>query len=339
MRVIIDNLRTTVSDLLIRAGAPEDIAMIVADSLVSAEAKGVRTHGIIRLGSYLESIKDGSITPDARPTVTSFKDSIINMSGNSGFGIYSAYVAANESMRVSREKGISMIGMRNIHHIGMLEYITDMCAANGYIAISMSNGHPTVSAPNGKTRIIGTNPVSISIPSLNENFNLDFAISKTSFGAVRKSALEGTELEKGVAVDASGNPTTDPLEAMNGSLIPFGGYKGFGLGLVVDLLAGILTGSAAGPEVVTWNKLGKHWNNGFVIITINPDFFGNVGEFKNEVKRYILKLKEISPNASVPGEKRHSALLDSIKNGILLDETQMNTLTELSRHYGTTSKI
>ena len=339
MRVIMADLKITVSDILIRAGSPEDIAIIVADSLVSAEAKGVRTHGIIRLGSYLDSIKDGSLTPDARPTVISCKGSIINMNGNSGFGIYSAYVAANKSMRMSEENGISMIGMKNIHHMGMLEYVTDMCATKGYIAISMSNGHPTVSAPEGKTRIIGTNPVSISIPSLNRNFNLDFAISKTSFGAVRKSALEGTQLEKGLAVDASGNSTTDPMEAMNGSLIPFGGYKGFGLGLVVDLLAGILTGSAAGTEVVTWNKLGKRWNNGFVIITINPDFFGNVWEFKNEVKRYILKLKEISPNASVPGEKRHAVLLDSIKNGILLDETQMNTLTELSRYYGTTPKI
>ncbi|MHB1708458.1 MAG: Ldh family oxidoreductase [Thermoplasmataceae archaeon] len=334
-----DNLKVTVSDLLIRAGAPEDIAIIVADSLVSAEAKGVRTHGIIRLGSYLDSIKDGSITPDARPTVISSKGSIINMSGNSGFGIYSAYIAAHESMRVSRENGISVIGMRDIHHMGMLEYITEMCATKGYIAISMLNGHPTVSAPDGRNRVIGTNPVSISIPSSNGNFNLDFAISKTSFGAVRKSALDGTELEKGVAVDANGNPTTDPLEAINGSLIPFGGYKGFGLGIVVDLLAGILTGSAAGTEVVTWNELGKRWNNGFVFISINPDFFENAGKFKDEVKRYFLKFKEISPSSSVPGERRHSALLDSIKNGILVDENQVNTLIELSRYYGTTPKM
>ena len=339
MRVIMGDLKITVSDILIHAGAPEDIAMIVADSLVNAEAKGVRTHGIMRLGSYLDSIKASSITPDARPTVISRKGSIINMTGNSGFGIYSAYIAANESMRVSGEMGISMVGLRNIHHVGMLEYITDTCATNGFIAIAMSNGHPTVSAPDGKTRIIGTNPVSISVPSLNVNFNLDFAISKTSFGTVRKSVLGRTRLEEGVAVDSSGNPTTDPLEAMNGSLIPFGGYKGFGIGLAVDLLAGILTGSAAGTEVVTWNELGKRWNNGFVIITINPDFFRNVGDFRDEVNRYFLKFKEISPNASVPGEKRHSALLDSIKNGILMDETQMNTLTELSRQYGITPKI
>lgn len=305
----------------------------VATSLAKAEAMGVKTHGLIRLKSYLDSIKDGSLTPDARPEISSHKGSVMNMDGKSGFGIYSAYVAANESMQISRETGISTVGMKNLHHVGMLEYITDMCATAGFVAIAMSNGHPAVSPPDGNTRMIGTNPLSISIPSVDGNFNLDLAISKTSFGSVRKSVLESTKLDAGLALDRNGNPTTDPLEAMNGSLVPFGGYKGFGLGLVIDLLAGLLTGSAAGTEVVTWNELGRKWNNGFLIITVNPEFFVQGGEFKSKVAAYFSKFRELAPKSSIPGQKRQAKFLASMKDGIQLDENQALILKELCKVY------
>ncbi len=330
MRIQIEVLKKWIADILTHSGAPEDISLIVADSLLNAEAKGVTTHGIIRLQSYLDSIRTGSLVPGSRPVIVSRRGAITTLSGKAGFGIYATYIASLEAMKMAEQFGIAMAVLKDAHHAGMLEYITDMCATKGFIGVSFSNGHPTVSPPDGGVKVIGTNPLSVSIPSDNGNFNLDFAISKTSFGMIRKSAQNGLKLADNLALDAEGNPTNDPNKAMNGSLLPFGGYKGFGLGLAIDLLSGLLSGSATGTLVETWNEFGRPWNNGYGIIVINPDFFALTSDFKRDVSDYFARFKEISPRSSAPGERRRALYLNSIKFGIEVDDNSLSKLSQLS---------
>jgi len=329
LTLAIEPLTQTIKKILECYGTPPHIAEVVAESLVEAEAKGVSSHGISRLSSYVSSIKTGTLIPYAEPSVIHTSGATTLLDGNFGFGIYIGSKAVELALERSKEFGVSIVLIRHIHHSGMLEYISEQVSRSKQIGIIFVNAHPVVAAPEGGSRIIGTNPISISIPRRNGSFNFDFAISKVSFGKVRQAAREGQKLEEGLAVDRFGKPTVEPNEALMGALLPFGGIKGFGIGMVVDILAGILSGSKAGPEVVTWNDLGLKWNNGMMVMCIDITHFMEFNEFVNRVEHYLNSVKEKMPRKRIPGELRQDKLRRAKSSGICLSDDIVNELKSL----------
>ena len=282
-----DDIRQLIENILCKNGTPDDISSTVSESLLQAEGKGVLSHGIMRLPSYINLIKEGTIDNKARPEFHQEGASAVTVDGKFGFGMLIGLETSKMASKISSNTGICLAVGKNINHLGMLEYFTELAAKEGHIIIAMTNAHPTVAYPGRKEPTIGTNPICISIPSEKGTFNFDMAISKSSFGMIREAALEGKKIPEDIAIDREGNVTNDPISALAGSLLPMGGIKGYALGMVVDMLAGILSNSAVGKEVLTWNDEGKRWNSGLVIISIDPSFFISREFFEMRVEQYL----------------------------------------------------
>lgn len=330
---VYEDIKKLIADILISHGTSQDIAEIVSESLAQAEGKSVLSHGIMRLPSYVELINEGVLHNNSRPEIRITGDATVSIDGNHGFGMYIGHEAANVSSKLSSKRGISVAICRNIQHLGMLEYFTELSANIGFITIAMTNAHPRVSFPGGKEAMIGTNPISISVPSKGGTFSVDMAISKSSFGQIRQAAIEGNKIPRDIALDKDGNLTTDPLSALAGSLLPFGGIKGFALGMMVDILAGILSGSAAGKDVVTWNREKRLWNSGLFILSIDPGFFLDFDQFIARTEQYLESTRCGSPDHRVPGDRRRQNLINSMKNGLEIKPktlASLKTLTEIS---------
>lgn len=326
------DIKFLIRDILIFHETPPDIAEIVSESLVQAEGKGVLSHGILRLQSYIQLIEEGVLDNKARPVVKSLGISALSVDGKFGFGMLLGREAAIATSDASSRTGICVTTGRNFNHLGMLEYFTEPAAQNGYITIAMTNAHPTVTFPGGKEAAIGTNPICVSIPSIGGPFNLDMAISKSSFGKIREAALEGEKIPEDIALDNEGNGTTDPIAALSGSLLPFGGIKGYALGMIVDMLAGILSGSAAGHDVITWNIERKRWNSGMTLIAIDPRFYLSLDQFKFLIEQYLEKTRNYSPEHRAPGDRRRQKLLESQNTGLRIKSQSLNLLRILAKN-------
>ena len=329
-----NDIRLLVKNILIYHGTPDDIADVVSDSLTQAEGKGVLSHGIMRLPSYLGLIREQVLDNRARPEITRLGASSLIVDGRYGFGMFLGHEVVRAATKISAKTGICLAIGKNLNHLGMLEYFTELSAREGFIAIATTNAHPTVAFPGGKERTIGTNPISISIPSTDEPFNLDMAISKSSLGMIREAALEGREIPDNIALNKEGANTNNPFEALSGSLLPFGGIKGYALGMIVDILAGILSGSAAGKEVVTWNNEGKKWNSGLFLLSINPSFFMQSYQFKAKVEQYLEGIRTYSPLHTVPGDKRRQNLSSSQRAGLKIKPKTLESLISLTKEAG-----
>lgn len=325
----LETLRDAVARILQCHEFSAEHSLIVSNSLVEAEAKGVTSHGILRLQSYISDIKDGILIPGASPKVISSKGSVTVLDGKNCSGIIAGIFSADLTVNVAREHGVAFTVVRNIHHSGMLEYFTESISKSGLIGIAMCNAHPVVAPPGGKTGILGTNPISFSSTGNDERFSFDFAISESSFGKIRLAMKNREEILPSWAVDKEGRPTSKPGEAIDGALMPFGGYKGFGLGMIVDIMAGLLSGSAAGPDVITWNDKKKKWNNGMLIVAIDYSYFTSPFAFKTSLDKYIQNVRKKIPNNHIPGDRRNESYVISQSNGITISEEMLKEINEL----------
>lgn len=333
-RVLPTVLRETASSILTAKGAPRDIAELVAESLVEAEMKGVHSHGLIRLKPYLQSIQNRTLVPNARPKIKSERGAVVVLEGNKAFG----QLVGTEAMRLAVERarlyGMGCTGARRLHHSGVLEFITSRAAAAGVIGIAFNNTEPLMVPPGGKTKTVGNNPFSISVPSKSNPVTLDLALSVVARGKIREALFEGRSIEPGWAVDEDGNPTLDASKAMKGALLPLGSHKGYGIAFMIDVLAGILTSSATGPDIITWESdAGGQWTSGFIAMAIDPSFFVEEGEFRTGVSELVRKTKELQGGRKVyaPGEDRSEEYFRSSENGVLLSDKLVNELNEISR--------
>ncbi len=322
-------LKDAVTRILNCHGFSYDNALLISESLVEAEAKGVTSHGISRLQSYITDIENKILIPEATPKVISSAGAVTVIDGNNCSGIIGGVCAANLTMHMARKYGVAFTTVRNIHHTGMLEYFTEIISKNGLIGIAMCNAHPVVASPGGTRRIIGTNPISFSCRGDEEQFNLDFAISESSYGKIRIALKDHEEIPATWAVNKEGRPTSRPEEAIEGALMPSGGYKGFGLGMMVDIMAGLLSSSAAGPEVITWNNSRTKWNNGMLIIVVDYSFFATPGQFKMNFDRYIQNVRQRTSEHQIPGDRRSAAYNSSITSGISISDEMIDELNDM----------
>ena len=330
----LSDIRAFVRNVLVAWKTPDDVAEVVSASITQAEGKGVLSHGLMRLPQYLDLIAKGMLDVKARPEIRRAGVASLSCDGHHGFGMFTGYEIARAASQVSSKTGICLAVCTNINHLGMLEYFTETSAGEGFISIAMTNAHPTVAHPMGRSPVIGTNPVSISIPAVRSPFNLDMAISRSSFGTIREAALEGKRIPEGIAMDAEGNITTDPVAALSGALLPFGGIKGFALGMVVDMLAGVLSGSAAGRAVVTWNDEGRMWNSGLFFISIDPSFLMPQEKFRGNIDRYLDTIRSYSYSQRVPGDMRRKKLQEAETRGIRIKPKTLQSLLNMARESG-----
>ena len=237
---------------LTRHGAAPWIAAEVAKAVRKAEATGNVICGLYYLESYCVQLKTGRVLGDVEPEVKVTKAAAVEVDAKLGFAQPAFARGIKTAVSQARENGSCAFVIRHSHTCTSLGYFTEQIADHGLIGIGFTNASRIVSPPGGNKAVLGTNPIAMSVPAEGGGLALQFdqSTSAVALGKITMAASAGESIPLGWAVDAEGNPTTDPQAALKGSLVSTGGYKGWGFGLMTEVLAAAVTGTATSLDVV-----------------------------------------------------------------------------------------
>ncbi len=342
------DLQRLATDLLAAAGAPAELAAIVAEHLVDANLAGHDSHGVLRVLQYVEAIDSGLIAPAAEMTVVDRFAAGAVVDGGGGFGQVIGRQATLLAMEIARDSGVGAVTVHHCHHTGRIGTYTEMCASAGLIGIAMVNsggGAQVVPPFGGLGRRLSTNPISIAAPSDGEHpIVLDMATTVAPEGKVRAAFQAGKPVPTGWLVDSEGQYTNDAAQLYAdppGALVPIGGivaYKGFGLSFMIDILAGILTG-AGGCEP---NR--QYPGDGLFVIAIDVERFKPLGEFRHQVAALADYIRS-SPTAAgaeniyAPGDLELRRREARLRDGLFVEQGTWNLLETLCERFGVTVPI
>jgi len=333
-----ETLRRLSEEIFTAYGAPVEEARLVSEFLVKANLCGHDSHGVIRVIQYVKAIEDGILKPGAKIDVIRETCSSALLKGNWGFGQVVAKRAMELAIEKAKRNSVSVVCVFDLYHIGRLADYTILAAKENLIGIAMVNSPPTVAPYGGRERLISTAPISYAFPTGKENlFVLDIATSVCAEGKVRVALHKGEKLPEGYIIDKKGNPSTNPADLYEGgAILPLGGdlvgYKGFGLGLVVEVMAGILSNAKCAFEA---DKKG----NGVFFEAINISDFIPIDEFKNRIDALIRRIKssKLRPGFKeilLPGEPELRTEIKRRKEGIYVPERTWKEITKIAENKG-----
>lgn len=294
MIISIEKIRSLSQSIFEKVGLSADDASVMTDVLIQTEMKGVFTHGFLRLERYVDCIKAGGIRTDGRIDLVYDSPSWACVDGCDNLGIVVAYKAMLFAMEKAKATGVGVVNVRGSHHFGAAGYYTGMCADAGMVGLSMSNGDVLIAATGSRERTIGNNPFSYAFPAGKYNkIVYDIAMSYTSDRKIAQMATEGIPLPNGWILDRNGSPTTDAREYEKGGvLMPFGGYKGYGLAMMVETLAATLSGAAMTQKVHAWNTDPTNGGNvGHFFLALDISKLGDVDAYRKRVDAMIDEIK------------------------------------------------
>lgn len=275
--VTLDEIESTTRAALMRHGAAEWIAAHVADAVRKAESTGNRICGLYYLESYCKQLETGRVRGDVTPEVSQPRPGVVAVDARMGFAQPAFARALPQAVTAARECGAASLAVGHAHTCTSLGYFTEQIARAGLIGLGMTNASPIVAPPGGKTRVIGTNPIAFSVPDGAGGIAMQFDQSTTTvaLGKITMAKAAGERIPEGWAVDAEGRPTTDPEAALAGSLVSMGGYKGWGFGLMAELLAAGMTGGVVSRDVAPLKAPeGKPHDLGQYYLLLDPEVSG-----------------------------------------------------------------
>lgn len=324
-----ERLEAFCRDALVQAGLDEPGAKIVAASLVETELRGISTHGVVRFPMYARRVRAGLIRPSPRMRLERTGPCTAHLFGGHGAGQVIGQRAMAEAIALAREAGAGCVAVAESHHFGAAFWYAMQALEHDMIGLAVSHadtGAPV--APFGGARgYLGSNPLCVAIPTGScDPIVLDMATSVVSVGWVQAAAATGRSIPPDWAVDAEGYPTTDPVKAQEGALLPLGGsrgFKGFGLGLVVEVLSALLTGSPVGPHIPHIFELTAFQNLGHFMAALDIRRFVDPAEFKARMDDMVREIKALplGPGAEeilLPGEPEARCRRKRLKAGIPL---------------------
>ncbi|MCD6077606.1 MAG: yjmC [Ramlibacter sp.] len=325
-----------------RLGLPAADALTVAELMTQAEVQGSDGHGVIRLAPYARRIRAGGINLEPRIRVLKEKPAMALLDGDNGMGHLVMKQATELAIEKARRCGVAWVGSRLSNHAGPASLYARMALAHDMVGMYFAVGNANHLPPwGGLDMLLSTNPIAVAVPAGEEPaVVLDMATTVTAYGKVKAKAQRGEQMPEGWMIDRTGAPLTDPQRADEGFLLPIGGYKGYGLAMVVGLLAGTLNGAAMGSEVVDFNKDDTTiTNTGQAILVIDPDAFGEVADFKARVDKLVRELRgaERMPGVDriwMPGEQSHAKRMANERDGLLLPPALRTQLDALARDLG-----
>jgi LDH2 family malate/lactate/ureidoglycolate dehydrogenase len=294
---------------LVRAGVRDEHARLIADSAVDSELGGRTSHGVVRIAGYLKKANDGGLDRTAEPAVVQDNGSAFVIDARDGFGQLALALAVDMAVERARARGIACGTIRNLNNAGALGYFARRATKAGQIAILGGNATPAMPPSGGKVAKLGTNPFCVAIPAAHgPEPVLDMATTAASKGTIRQAARRGTPIPADWALTAEGEATTDPNAALEGLLLPFGGAKGYGLALMVEILSGVLAGAGVSDEVRGLSDTKSPTNAGAFVITIWPDAFVARAEFDRRLGALLESIRSSAPAAGVervqvPGDR------------------------------------
>jgi LDH2 family malate/lactate/ureidoglycolate dehydrogenase len=329
-------LEAFATDVLRAIGMAEVDAVPTARGLVVANLHGVDSHGIARLPQYVESLTVGDVNLTPYVTVEASGQAATFVDANGGYGYRPSYLAIEACISNAEKSGIAIAAVSNSHHFGMASTYTREAAAKGQIAFAWTNASPKLTPPGGVQPVVGNNPLSWAIPRSggSDPIVLDMALSTVAFGKVRLARQEGRPIPLGWGLDRNGQPTSDAEEAFQSGLLDaVGGYKGYGLSIIAEILAGVLTGSPFGKDGA------PHGNGtggvGHIFITFRPDLFVSRERFDADVDELVnqihgARMGREGDRALLPGEIESGNAARITVSGISLSAVLFASLDKLA---------
>lgn len=335
--IALDALGSFARAALVARGVPGADADIVVDSIRYAHAHGKHTHGIGRLPIYVKRLDAGLMQAETPLTELSSGPSMALLDAGDGFGQVAGVRGMDRAVDMARQTGVGMVGIRHSHNFGTAAFLAAHAVKAGMAAMVFSNSAPAL-APTGGTRpVFGTNPMAFGFPAPGDQppVILDMATSQAARGKIRLAATNGERIPLGWAMDAEGNPTEDPQAALAGSLLPVGGAKGYGLSLMIDVLAGLLTGSGfAGGANNLDNPAGPQ-RCGHLLLAIDIARFADAGTYDARMRTLIDATHGAGDPGAVflPGE-RGGRYMEGRAGRIPLSEAVLARLDSLADETG-----
>ena len=302
MQVSLDVIESTTNEALLRHGASPDVAKSVAHAVRIAERNGNKICGLYYLESYCTQLTTGRVQGKVEPVVTIDRPGVVRVDAGLGFAQPAFAAGLPAAVEAARTNGICAMSIEHAHTCTSLGYFTEQLAQNNLLAIGSTNASARVAPPGGSTPLLGTNPFAMAVPDGDGGiaFQFDFSTSAVALGKITMAAAAGESIPLGWAVDADGEPTTDPDAALKGSLVSAGGYKGFGLGLLVEVLASALTGGRRSVDVPPLKApAGPPHDLGQFYIAIDPGAFSDTG-FYDHLAELAASVAD-QPGARLPG--------------------------------------
>ena len=342
MRVAFDDLRELIEAAFVKVGMPPADAAAVAALMAEADLQGSDGHGVIRLPQYVKRIRAGGVNLDPDIRVVKEKPGMALLHGDNGMGHLVMKRAAELAIAKARNSGVAWVGAQWSNHAGPASLYARMPLVHDMIGLYFAVGNANHLPPwGGLDMLLSTNPIAAAIPAGEEPpIVLDMATTVAAYGKVKAKAARGEAMPEGWMIDRQGRPLTDPKRAAEGFLLPIGGYKGYGLALVVGILAGTLNGAAMGKDVVDFNAdASSATNTGQAIMAIDPAAFGDAAQFKANVDTLVrdLRASERLPGVEriwMPGEQSYAKRLAYAEQGIPLAPQVVETLDKLSAALG-----
>ncbi|MET8863101.1 Ldh family oxidoreductase [Nonomuraea sp. NPDC004580] len=325
-----DHLRTLARDLLAAASVPHDTAAVVAESLVEADLAGHGSHGVRRVKPYLDRIQTGEIVPGAVPEVVSRRGATAVVSGRRGFGQAAARLAAAEAGELAAAHGVGVVAVGECNHVGRLGEYAGTLALRGLAAQIVGNADPTVAPYGGHRRMLGTNPMAWAVPRANgAAVVMDWATAAIAEGKLGLLLAAGSPAPPGVLVDPGGRPSTDPADFYRGgALLPFGGHKGYGLSVLIELVGGLLTGTGTACSPAYDGTFGT------VVTAVDIAAFVPLDDYVAQVESFCAALRASGPEVVVPGEPEARTRAERLGKGVPVPAPVWAELGEVAARLG-----
>jgi L-2-hydroxycarboxylate dehydrogenase (NAD+) len=344
--VSLEKLQTFIHAAMVKLGLPDADAAVVAALMAQADLQGSDGHGISRLPQYARRIRAGGFNTKPNIRVVREQASTALVDGDNGMGHVVMSRATAIAIQKARTTGIGWVNAQFSNHAGPASLYARMPLAHDMIGLDFAVGNANHLPPwGGLDMLLSTNPIAAAIPAGEEQpIVLDMATTVAAYGKVKTKALRGEMMPEGWMIDREGKPLTDPKRAEEGMLLPLGGmeagYKGYGLALIIGLLAGTLGGAAMGKEVVDFNHDDDSvTNTGQAICAINVAAFGDVNTFKTAVDTLVRDIRgsEKIPGVDriqIPGERSEETRIARARNGIPIAPALMKALDQLADELG-----
>ncbi|MES2564343.1 MAG: Ldh family oxidoreductase [Pseudomonadota bacterium] len=317
---------------------PANDAQIIAELMARADVNGSDGHGVFRLPQYIRRIKGGAVNVRPKIRIEREAAAMALVDGDNGMGHLVMSFAAEKAIEKARHAGVAWVGAKCSNHAGPASLYASMALPHDMIGLYMAVGSANHLPPwGGLDMLLSTNPLAVAVPADEEPpIVLDMATTVAAYGKVKTKAQRGEMMPVGWMMDREGKPLTDPKRANEGFLLPIGDYKGYGLALIIGLLAGTLNGAAMGKDVIDFNADDTSvTNTGHAIVAISLAAFGEVGDFKRSVDTLARDLRnsERLPGVDriwLPGEQSYAKRADNLQHGVALAPALLTSLGQLA---------
>ena len=332
--------RAFISQVFIHCGLSEELSAHWANLLVETSLMGIDSHGIRMLDRYVRHVQGGGITKHFKPLVIKDRPAMMVIDAQSSAGHLAASHAMSLAVEKAKQAGIGLVSVIHTNHVGACALYVAQAAQASCVGICTTVSRPGIAPWGGKQPLLGLNPLAVGFPIAGKPpFLLDMATTVTAMGKITRAADEGQPIPEGWALDQEGQPTTAPEQARQGSLLPIGGHKGYGLAMAIEAITALLPGGNLSVEVLSWiAQTAQPMNASFTAIALDINAFTEPDAFAQKATEWVATLTQSPRRAGVeqlyyPGQRAGLTKEERTRSGIPLDDYTQTMLLSLAEEY------